>query len=119
LKEAGIPTGLPTGAEDDACFAAGIGFTDIVKRPSARASELTTEDFDTGRLELAQKLDEHRPSLIIFTFKKPATVLCGNFSGHGFVSGVEVAGIPAFVMPGPYERRDRVTVALQELGTAF
>jgi len=119
LREAGIATGSIPGTEDDVCFAAGIGFTDIVKRPSVRASDLTAEDFRAGQFGLVEKLDQYRPSLLIFTFKKTATVLCGDFSGHGFVDGVEVAGIPAFVMPGPYERRDRVKVALEGLGTAL
>jgi hypothetical protein len=48
LREVGIATGSPPGTEDDACFAVGIGFTDIVKRPSARASDLTAEDFRAG-----------------------------------------------------------------------
>ena len=115
LRRAGLLDEAASGFEDDAAFAAGFGFTDIVKRPSARAHDLGEDEFEAGKVELVEKLDRFRPGLVIFTFKKTATALCGSFSGHGFVAGVEVAGIPGFVMPGPYERSDRVAKALVRL----
>jgi hypothetical protein len=57
--------------------------------------------------------------LIIFTFKKTAVALCGTFAGYGLTPQLDVVGIPAFVMPGPYERADRATRALQELAGEF
>src|SRR5688572_18037945 len=35
--------------EDDALFAAGVGFTDIIKRPTGRAISLRPEEFVHGR----------------------------------------------------------------------
>ena len=119
LREAGVLAAAPRGGEDDAAFAAGVGFTDIVKRPSARAHELVAADFAHGRVLLEAKLAEHAPGLVLFTYKKSATVLCGSFPGHGFVAGLEVAGVPAFVMPGPYERAEVAAVALAELGSRW
>lgn len=115
LRETGTLGGAAPGEEDDLAFSEGIGFTDIVKRPSSRASELTPEDYEIGKPLLEAKLEESSPGLIIFTFKKTATILCGKFAGHGFVHGVEVAGIRAFVMPGPYESAERAAVSLTEL----
>jgi hypothetical protein len=37
------------GYEDDALYAKGVGFTDLVKRPTARASDLGREEFEYGR----------------------------------------------------------------------
>lgn len=115
LRQVGLLEEPGDGFEDDAAFAAGVGFTDIVKRPSARADDLAADELRAGKSELARKLKRFRPELVIFTFKKTAVVLCGGFPGHGFVHGVDVAGIPAFVMPGPYERADRVAKALDQL----
>jgi hypothetical protein len=93
---------------------AGVGFTDIVKRPCACADDVASEEFDYGRGQLLDKLKSHRPGLIVFTFKKTTEKLVASFDGYGFVPGLEVAGIPAFVMPGPYERRDRVYAVLAD-----
>ncbi len=109
-----VPT--KSGWEDDAAFAAGIGFTDIVKRPTRSASELSREELAYGRLLLPEKLAAVQPRLVIFTFKKTATVMFGRFDGFGFV-GKRIAGADAFVMPGPYERADRVARTLGDLAT--
>ena len=43
------------------------------------------------------------------------TVTLGPFKGHGHRPELEFAGAQVFVMPGPYERADRVTAALEQL----
>jgi len=40
LRSVGLLHERPDNCEDDQAFAHGIGFTDIIKRPSANASEL-------------------------------------------------------------------------------
>ena len=116
LRTAGLlPVDARPGREDDAAFAARIGFTDIVKRPSARAHELSAGEFAHGREALEGKLAEAAPELVIFTYKKTATVLRGPFAGHGFAPGIEVAGVPAFVMPGPYAKSEVAAAAIAEL----
>ena len=47
----------------------GIGLTDLVKRPTRGAEELTREDFAEGRILLSQKLDEFAPRVIAFNGK--------------------------------------------------
>jgi TDG/mug DNA glycosylase family protein len=120
LHEAGVIPAAPRGSEDDVAYEAGIGFTDIVKRPTARAAELRPEEFAYGRDLLRRKLTKARPGHLIFTYKKTAEVLYGRFRGHGFVAGIDgLAGTRVFVMPGPYERADRVATALQALADSF
>lgn len=72
-------------------------------------------EFEHGRELLAEKLRRHRPALLIFTFKKTAITLLGPFKGHGHRPELEFAGAQVFVMPGPYERADRVAAALEQL----
>jgi TDG/mug DNA glycosylase family protein len=115
LQQVGVIEASHTGREDDAAFLAGIGFTDIVKRPTARADAISSAEFEHGRELLAEKLRRHRPTLLIFTFKKTATTLRGPFKGHGHLPELEFAGAQVFVMPGPYERADRVAAALPQL----
>lgn len=115
LQRAGVIEATGTGREDDAAFLGGIGFTDIVKRPTARAGAISAAEFAQGRELLAEKLRRYRPALLIFTFKKTATSLFGPFKGHGHRPELELGGAEVFVMPGPYERADRVAAALEQL----
>ena len=43
-----------------------IGFTDLVSRPTARADELTEEDYRNGARALQRKLLRHRPAIAWF-----------------------------------------------------
>ena len=44
----------------------GIGFTDVVKRPTARADELSVEEFAAGARELVVKLETLQPRIACF-----------------------------------------------------
>jgi TDG/mug DNA glycosylase family protein len=116
LERAGV---LPAGSgwEDDRAFDAGIGFTDIVKRPTTRAAELRAAEYEHGKRALQSKLEACRPGLIVFTFKKTATVLLGHLGSHGLTDH-RLAGAATFVMPGPYALADVVDAALPKLRAA-
>ncbi len=44
----------------------GIGFTDVVKRPTARADELSPEEFAAGARDLVTKLETFQPRIACF-----------------------------------------------------
>jgi double-stranded uracil-DNA glycosylase len=44
----------------------GIGFTDVVKRPTPRAGELSADEFAAGARELLGKLETFRPRIACF-----------------------------------------------------
>ena len=44
----------------------GIGFTDVVKRPTARADELTPAEFAAGARDLVAKLEKFQPKIACF-----------------------------------------------------
>ena len=120
LREAGVmPDDAVRGHEDDGAFAAGVGFTDIVKRPTANATSLPVSEFSHGRETLLAKLATYRPPLVIFTFKKTAQVLFGDFAGTGFVPGLRLAESEIFVMPGTYEAAASAAATTRELGRWF
>lgn len=101
--------------EDDAAFAAGIGFTDVVKRPTFSAAEVSEEELATGRAALEAKLTELEVPVVIFAFKKAATTLFGDFPGNGLIDSCSLGGGRVFVMPGPYEASDTAARTLETL----
>jgi TDG/mug DNA glycosylase family protein len=114
LRSAGL---LPAGPgwEDDLAFENGIGFTDIVKRPTARATEIHPDEFKHGRPLLVAKLEPLRLRLVVFTFKDAAKKYFGPFEGNGLLTGRDIGGAKVFVMPGPYAPGDLVRQKIEEL----
>jgi len=115
LHQAGVVPSGRGGWQDDEALAAGVGFTDIVKRPTERASQVRLDEYEHGQELLEAKLKQCRPQLVIFTFKATAEKLFGSFSGNSFVSGLRLAHSEVFVMPGPYESADTASKTLNEL----
>jgi TDG/mug DNA glycosylase family protein len=103
------------GWEDDVAYSNGIGFTDIVKRPTPSEADVRADEYEYGRPLLARKLEDVRPGFVIFSFKKVAERFFGPFSGNGFVPGLRIGRADVFIMPGPYEKRENVEARLSEL----
>jgi TDG/mug DNA glycosylase family protein len=117
LRQAGV---LETskGYEDDAGMAAGIGFTDIVKRPTSNASTLTPAEIREGVRLLSAKLEAVRPPTLIFPFRAAAVELVGRFDGNGWLRPT-FAGSRLFVMPGPYEKTASASPTIASLRAGF
>lgn len=113
LRTAGILAEC-SGWEDDAAVRSGIGFTDIVKRPSTSATAVGNSELLYGRDLLLRKLEVHSPPLVIFAFKKSAIALLGNFRGNGILTH-KLGQSRLFVMPGPYESNLTATPTLAQL----
>jgi G:T/U-mismatch repair DNA glycosylase len=103
LREAGVIPHGTDGYEDDVALRAVTGFTDIVKRPTASARDVSAEEYAHGRELLEAKLDRFRAELVIFTFKKTVEILFGRFTGNGLIPNLRLVHSDVFVMPGPYE----------------
>lgn len=115
LRQADVLPPIAPGYEDDRALSAGIGFTDVVKRPTSGASEVSREELRAGAEALERKLREHEVPLVIFSFKQAAATLLGKFDGNGFVSVRAIGGAPTFVMPGPYESAVTVQKTMADL----
>lgn len=114
LQQVGLMPDEWNGFEDDAAFEAGVGFTDVVKRPTKGASEVRPDELHEGRAILEEKLTEANVPLVIFVFKAAAEALLGSFDGNGFV-GRRLGGADVFVMPGPYAKREQAEAVLETL----
>jgi double-stranded uracil-DNA glycosylase len=51
---------------DRALLEHGFGFTDLVKRPTVRAADVTAAEFAAGIAALKAKLEQHRPRIACF-----------------------------------------------------
>lgn len=115
LAAAGVLDLSPERFEDDQGYEQGSGFTDAVKRPTARAHGLRAGELGDGRELLEARLQAAGVPRVVFTFKKAAIALLGSFDRHGVIAGATLGGAEVFVMPGPMERTDRVDRALRDL----
>lgn len=115
LRSVGLlPPGVE-GFEDDALDDLGVGFTDIVKRPTRSEREVIAAELAHGRLALIEKLERASAPLAIFTLKRPAQTVFGRFDGNGFVPNLRPGPSRVFVMPGPTESRVTAEATLNTL----
>lgn len=116
LDRVGLLSNAVPGAEDEALARAGHGLTDLVKRPTRSASELTLDELRQGVDGLRTKIREWQPGVVIFPFKKVADLILGPHSAVG--PGPTFEGAPTFVLSGPYARHEeaeRVDAQLRRL----
>lgn len=102
--------------EDDAFVAAGNGLTDIVKRPTASAAEVTASELEDGTTALRRTIRDWRPGLLLFAFRPPAVALFSR-DDHPGVVGM-LLSVPAFLLSGPYaavSERARIDAELRGL----
>jgi double-stranded uracil-DNA glycosylase len=92
------------GAEDEAFAQLGHGMTDLVKRPTVSSADLTNTELNAGVEELKRKIRSWRPGLVIFPFKKVASVVLGPHVSPG--PGPDLEGAPTFLLTGPYAPRE-------------
>ncbi|MGH3103776.1 MAG: uracil-DNA glycosylase family protein [Gaiellaceae bacterium] len=104
LERIGLLENAVPGAEDEAFARAGHGLTDLVKRPTASSAELSDRELGSGVGTLATKIREWKPRLILFAFKEPAKRLLGSAVAPG--AGPALAGVPTFLLTGPYAARE-------------
>jgi 3-oxoacyl-[acyl-carrier protein] reductase len=116
LREYGITHPLPVGigndvAEDDAIYAHGYGFADLIRRPTRAAKDLSREEKAAGVADLGIRLSNlgDRP-LIIFTFTEPWDLAGRHLSEMGY---------RVFRMPGPYASKATVNAMMKDIQIAL
>jgi TDG/mug DNA glycosylase family protein len=105
LEGLGLLRGPMVGLEDEAFIRAGHGLTDLVKRPTAGARELSPHERRIGADRLREVIAEWKPRLVLFAFKQAAALALGDGKVKPGPCG-EIAGVPAFLLSGPYASRD-------------
>lgn len=115
LRNFGILDHQGDGFEDDQALGIGIGFTDVVKRPTSNAAGVKPEELAFGKSLLEAELVVRQAPLVIFAFKKAAETMLGKFPGNGFITTSALGETDAFVMPGPYEAGTTAKATLKDL----
>jgi len=110
----------PTGRfVEDAAIAAGIGITDIVKRPTASADGLSRAELAFGTQRLRDRLAGASVPSIICLYKPPAEAICGRGTVLGWQPGTTSWGARVFRLPGPYEAANIAEQVMATLVTAL
>lgn len=81
---------------------AGIGFTDVIKRPTRGEKDVTASELAFGRESLALALRERGVPLVICVFRHPVAALLGTSGTPGFQDRTTPWGARVFRMPGPF-----------------
>lgn len=117
----GRPAADGEGFEDDRSFAAGTGFTDVVKRPTPGKQGLRPGELEHGRKILEAKLTKLDVPLVIFVFKSAAETLLGPLPPHfyGLVPRRRLGQARVFVMPRPTAARAIEADAIKKLKRAL
>lgn len=115
LVQAGV-LGTPAGSYfEDVALEAGIGFTDIVKRPSAGEADVSAAEITYGSTILSQKLGERDVPLVICVFRHPVKALLGHDSPPGLAQGRTPWGASVFRLPGPFQARSTAEAVMATL----
>lgn len=99
-----VPPTVNPGDEGYLARAHGIGFTDLVKRPSASIDELTPDEWRAGAERLRRIVRRYRPARLCFVGLRAAREVLGPQVGPGPVPE-PVGGTPAFAVPNPSGRQ--------------
>ncbi|MEH7307737.1 mismatch-specific DNA-glycosylase [Neobacillus drentensis] len=94
LYEAGLTPRKYEAMEDEKLLDLGIGFTNIVQRPTKAADEITKEEYAEGREILKQKVERLKPKVVCFVGKgvyqqySGLKVIQWGRQTNGFIPGV-------------------------------
>lgn len=106
----------PTGRYfEEAALAAGVGFTDIVKRPSRGEGDVRSDEIRHGSARLADDLRSRGVDLVVCVFRHPVKVLLGDEGKPGVQAARTIWGAQVFRMPGPFDSRDNVAHVMAQL----
>jgi TDG/mug DNA glycosylase family protein len=92
------------GPENDAELAQwGIGFTDVVKRPTHSSGDLRQDEFDAGVKVLLEKIERYKPQMACFIGLLGATAFLGRGVRPGLLSE-QIGSTRLYAIPSPSRR---------------
>lgn len=106
-----------TPEQDRALLDHGFGFTDLVKRPTVRATEVAPAEFAAGIATLHAKLEKHRPRIACFQgitgYRPVHRAIAGDAAEPGLgLQQTRIAATRLFVAPSPSGANAHATPAL-------
>lgn len=104
-----------TGFFEEVGLAHGVGFTDIVKRPTPREVGVSAAELAHGRSVLATKLSSRKVRLVIAVYRHPVAALLGSEGKPGLQPTRTSWGAQVFRLPGPFEAPARAAEVMRGL----
>src|SRR3712207_6501237 len=102
LVATGLTDRLYTPAEDEQLLELGIGFTNLVARPTRRADELRPDEIREGAAALHVWIEQYRPGVVAYTGVGVYRWFSGSASATwGVQLGQVVSGVTDVVVPSP------------------
>jgi double-stranded uracil-DNA glycosylase len=98
---------------------AGVGFTDVVKRPTRGEKDVRPEELECGRRVLVTELGARGVPLVICVFRQPVKALLGTSGTPGFQTLDTNWGGRVFRLPGPFAPAPEVRAVMAELSQAL
>ena len=95
---AATAAGLPGEGEPFRALAAGLGFTDLAKRATARASDLDGSEYRDGRVRLESLVRRYQPRAVCFVGLQGFRHAVDRRAAAGPIEG-GFSGQPAYLMP--------------------
>lgn len=121
LADAGLFQAPDVGSTyfEPAALRAGVGFTDVVKRPTRGEKDVLPKEIEFGRSVLNRELKARGVPLVICVFRHPVTALLGTSGAPGFQSRTTAWGARVFRMPGPFAAAGEVEGLMADLAQTF
>lgn len=85
-----------------AALEAEVGFVDLVRRPTNRATDLTGREIEYGKSQFEAKMAARGVPLVIGISAPPVELLLGTKPQPGLQSGRTAWGARVFNLPRPY-----------------
>ncbi|WP_266159723.1 G/U mismatch-specific DNA glycosylase [Dyella silvatica] len=106
--------------QDRAILKYGYGVTSVVKRPTARADQLSPEEFISAAAEFEQKIAYHAPRVVAFLGKAAYAGLSGQQDIAWGLQPTRMKGAVVWLLPNPSGRNrsfglDRLVEAYRQL----
>jgi TDG/mug DNA glycosylase family protein len=100
LYRAGITERKLRPEEDQTLLEKGMGFTNIVARPTKTAAEITREEYEEGRAILRKKLEKYKPQVACYVGKGVYEAFSGmKKMDWGLQPSSVVEGVKDYVCP--------------------
>jgi len=103
LSNSGLVKQPVTAQEDATLLDQGIGFTDVVKRPTHSSGDLRQDEFDIGAKGALEKLQLYKPETACFVGLLGATAFIGRGVRPGPLSE-KIGSTRLFAVPSPSRR---------------
>lgn len=88
----------------------GCGLTSVVERPTARADELSPQEFVSAAAEFERKIACHKPRFVAFLGKAAYAALTGRREVAWGVQPATMQGSAVWVLPNPSGRNRAFTL---------